>query len=56
MYVCTCVCLCVCVCVCVCIVMCGSPAVQTNELILMKVSTNDLKKICEIRFSQILTF
>ena len=56
MYVCMYVCVSVCVCMCVCIVMCGRPAVQTNESILMKVSTNDLKKNFEIRFSQILTF
>ena len=49
-----CVCMCVCMCICVCVCVCGSASAQTDGSILMKFSTNDLKDICEVRFSQIL--
>ena len=40
--------------VCVCVCVCGSAAAQMDWCILMKLSTNDLKDICEVIFSQIL--
>ena len=51
-----CVSVCVCVCASVCMCVCGSARAQTDELILMKFSTNDLTDICEVRFSRILNF
>ena len=54
--VCMCVCLCVCVCMCVCVSVLWSSAAQTDGWILMKFSPNDLINICEVCFSQILTF
>ena len=55
-YVCMCVCVCVCVCACVCVCVCGSAAAQKADSILMTFSANDLTYICEVWFSQILTF
>ena len=46
--------LCVCVCMYVCV--CDSATAQTDKLILMKFSTNDLTDICEVCISRILAF
>ena len=39
------------VCVCVRLCVCGRAAVKTDRSILIKLSTNDLTDICEVRFS-----
>jgi len=47
---------CVYVCVYVYVYVCDSATAQTDEWVLMKVSTNDLTDICKVRFSRIFKF
>ena len=54
--VCVSVCVCVCVCVSVCLYVCVTSTAQTDEPILMKLSTNHLTDICQCHFSRFLKF
>ena len=50
------VCICVCVCMYVCVYVCDSATAQTDGWNLIQFSANDLRDICEVRFSRILKF